>query len=159
MGPPNLEVFGDVTPWTDPSWYTTLESPYNDSHRRLRQYARDYGEKNIIPYAEIWEEKGDCPLEASLPSFLLLSAYHVAVSSNMTSEIGWMCRRPSNSPALGWHFNTCPQNIGVGYHCQCLFQMKVGLATFPQKHVRSDLTDEPCVIGSRMGCFSHHSPE
>lgn len=60
----HIEPFGDPAPWAEPAWYNYLESPYyNDSHRRLRKYVRDYIETNVAPHTEEWEEMGDCPFE------------------------------------------------------------------------------------------------
>lgn len=53
------------TPWGEPAWHGALESPYyNDTHRRLQSYARDYIDKAILPHALDWEAAGDCPEEA-----------------------------------------------------------------------------------------------
>lgn len=52
-------------PWAEPAWLGSLESPYyNDSHRKLQAYARQYIDTNIIPHALKWEAEGDCPEEA-----------------------------------------------------------------------------------------------
>lgn len=52
-------------PWAEPAWLGSLESPYyDDSHRRLQAYARQYIDTNIIPHALKWEAEGDCPEEA-----------------------------------------------------------------------------------------------
>lgn len=62
---PKLELNQHV-PWSEPSWYTTLRSPYyNDSHRRLRDNVRKYIDENILPHAMEWEEKGEAPVEAA----------------------------------------------------------------------------------------------
>jgi hypothetical protein len=59
-----LQPFGNRAPWAEPAWYTALESPYyNESHRTLRKYVRDYVDENIIPNAEKWEEEGGCAKE------------------------------------------------------------------------------------------------
>lgn len=51
-------------PWAEPAWLSSLESPYyNDSHRKLQAYARQYIDKNILPHALRWEAQGDCPDE------------------------------------------------------------------------------------------------
>lgn len=48
--------------WAEPAWFSSLESPYyNDSHRALQAYVRQYVDENIAPHALEWEEKGDCP--------------------------------------------------------------------------------------------------
>ncbi|OGE54957.1 hypothetical protein PENARI_c005G07621 [Penicillium arizonense] len=62
-----IEPFGSYTPFAEPAWYNALASPYyNDSHRALRNYVRDYIEKNVEPYAEQWEEDGNVPKEDSV---------------------------------------------------------------------------------------------
>ena len=59
-----LERFGDPAPWAEPAWYNTLSSPYyNDSHRRLRKFVREYIDENVLPYSEEWEEAGVVPKE------------------------------------------------------------------------------------------------
>lgn len=51
-------------PWAEPAWLNTLESPYyNESHRKLQAYARQYIDKHILPHALEWEAQGDCPEE------------------------------------------------------------------------------------------------
>ncbi|KAH0031053.1 acyl-CoA dehydrogenase, partial [Aureobasidium melanogenum] len=61
------EIFGDLAPWAEPAWYTTLASPYyNDSHRELRKAIRSYVDKHVLPYEEEWEENGQVPKEATL---------------------------------------------------------------------------------------------
>lgn len=55
--PSKLEdrVFGELTPYGDPSWYQGWHSPYyNESHRKWRKYCRDYVEEHIMPYAHDW---------------------------------------------------------------------------------------------------------
>ncbi|KAL4939242.1 hypothetical protein BDV06DRAFT_214462 [Aspergillus oleicola] len=62
-----VEPFGSYAPFAEPAWYNALASPYyNDSHRALRKYVREYIEANIEPYADQWEEDGVVPAEASL---------------------------------------------------------------------------------------------
>ncbi|CAH0028112.1 unnamed protein product [Clonostachys rhizophaga] len=56
--------FGNPAPFAEPAWHNVLESPYyNDSHRKLRAFVRDYLEKHIVPVVEEWEETGEVPLE------------------------------------------------------------------------------------------------
>ncbi|KAJ5517842.1 Acyl-CoA dehydrogenase N-terminal [Penicillium expansum] len=58
---PKLDL-DDNTPWSEPAWYRTLDSPYyNESHRRLRDNIRKYHDAHILPHALEWEEKGDVP--------------------------------------------------------------------------------------------------
>lgn len=59
--------FGNAAPFAEPAWYTVLQSPYyDDSHRRLRAFVRDYLEQYIIPFVEQWEESGEVPREEVL---------------------------------------------------------------------------------------------
>jgi hypothetical protein len=64
---PPKESFGELTPWAEPAWYNTLDSPYyNDSHRKLRAWIRNYIDENIAPYAQEWEEAGQVPKEVCI---------------------------------------------------------------------------------------------
>lgn len=61
------EPFGDLEPWSEPAWYNTLDSPYyDDSHRALRRYVRDYLEEHVLPRSEQWERQGWVPREEAL---------------------------------------------------------------------------------------------
>ncbi|KAF2817629.1 acyl-CoA dehydrogenase NM domain-like protein [Mytilinidion resinicola] len=61
------ETFGDLNPWAEPAWYNVLSSPYyNDSHRKLRRFVRDYMNENVLDFAEEWEEKGEVPREETI---------------------------------------------------------------------------------------------
>ncbi|KAF2179818.1 acyl-CoA dehydrogenase NM domain-like protein [Zopfia rhizophila CBS 207.26] len=61
------ETFGNLAPWSEPSWYRSLVSPYyNDSHKKLRDGLRKYIDEEVKPYMLEWEEKGEAPLEARL---------------------------------------------------------------------------------------------
>ena len=67
MQPQKKETFGNLGPWAEPSWYSSLASPYyNDSHRRLRNALRQYIDENVKPYMLEWEEKGEAPEEVRL---------------------------------------------------------------------------------------------
>ena len=58
------ETFGNLGPWAEPSWYSSLASPYyNESHIRLRNALRLYIDENVKPYMLEWEEKGEAPEE------------------------------------------------------------------------------------------------
>lgn len=49
-------------PWAEPAWLASLESPYyNESHRKVQAYARNYIDQNILPHNLKWEQEGDCP--------------------------------------------------------------------------------------------------
>jgi alkylation response protein AidB-like acyl-CoA dehydrogenase len=61
------DTFGDLSPWAEPAWYSSLASPYyNDSHKRLRNALRAYVDENIKPYMLEWEESGEAPEQARL---------------------------------------------------------------------------------------------
>jgi hypothetical protein len=76
------EGFGELLPFADPSWYQPQwHSPYcnesttplilthrtdNDSHRRLRAYARKFVQEHIMPYVQEWSEANDCQWERPL---------------------------------------------------------------------------------------------
>lgn len=65
--PAPRETFGLVEPWGEPSAVNSLESPYyNESHKKLRKFAREYIDKHIFPHALEWEEKGEAPREEAL---------------------------------------------------------------------------------------------
>jgi len=67
MLPQKKETFGDLSPWAEPSWYSSLASPYyNDSHKQLRNAVRAYVDSRIKPYMLDWEEAGEAPEEARL---------------------------------------------------------------------------------------------
>jgi alkylation response protein AidB-like acyl-CoA dehydrogenase len=64
MEPQKKETFGNLAPWSEPSWYSSLASPYyNDSHKRLRDAVRTYIDANIKPYMLEWEEAGEAPTQ------------------------------------------------------------------------------------------------
>merc|ERR1711865_168747 len=53
----NLDIFGDSRPSGDPAWYQGQYSPYyNDSHREIRAFIRDFVEENIMPHAMQWDD-------------------------------------------------------------------------------------------------------
>lgn len=65
--PPTREPFGNLTPWAEPAWYNSLESPYyNDSHRRLRAAIRGYLDEHILPHSLQWEAIGEAPRDVAL---------------------------------------------------------------------------------------------
>jgi predicted heme/steroid binding protein len=53
----DLEPFGELVPFGDPSWYQDgIPSPYyKDSHRRLRAKMREFVEREIAPYVHEWD--------------------------------------------------------------------------------------------------------
>ncbi|KAJ3385849.1 hypothetical protein HDU92_002834 [Lobulomyces angularis] len=61
---PTAKNFGSMITFADPSWYQAWKSPYyNDSHRRLRHWARNFIEVNVIPFVYQWEIAGKVPKE------------------------------------------------------------------------------------------------
>lgn len=53
-----------VTTDGDPSWYQGFNSPYyTESHRKWREYLREYIDEHIIPNAHAWDEAGAVPKE------------------------------------------------------------------------------------------------
>jgi hypothetical protein len=61
-----LTPFGSLNPFSEPPWYNTINSPfYNDSHRRLRKFIRDYVDEYISPNCEEWEAAGSIPKEVT----------------------------------------------------------------------------------------------
>lgn len=61
------EMFGNVGPWSEPAWYSSLASPYyNESHKQLRNAMRKHVDEDIKPYMLEWEENGDVPQEVRL---------------------------------------------------------------------------------------------
>jgi alkylation response protein AidB-like acyl-CoA dehydrogenase len=62
--PPSELAFGEQVPFGDPIWYQDWNSPYyNDSHRKLRAAAREFVDKEIMPYCAEWDEKKVVPRE------------------------------------------------------------------------------------------------
>jgi len=60
------ERFGSWSPFAEPPWYNAINSPYyNNSHRRLRKFIREYVDEHIIPHCEEWERNGSIPKEAA----------------------------------------------------------------------------------------------
>lgn len=61
------ETFGNLGPWAEPSWYSSLASPYyNDSHKKLRDTMRNYIDTHVKPYMLDWEEAGEAPEQERL---------------------------------------------------------------------------------------------
>lgn len=64
-------------------WYTGAQTPYyKDSHRRLRQWARDLIEREIMPYCLEWDTAG------KVPSTLYKTFGEVGFLSGLTGH-GW----------------------------------------------------------------------
>lgn len=48
--------------WAEPAWCNQLESVYyNESHRKLRNYARKFVDQHALPFAKDWEAAGEAP--------------------------------------------------------------------------------------------------
>lgn len=57
-------IFGDLIPFGDPTWYQGWVSPYyNESHRIFRAQVRDFVNKDVIPYVHRWDENKEVPKE------------------------------------------------------------------------------------------------
>ncbi|KAJ9198840.1 hypothetical protein DTO164E3_4930 [Paecilomyces variotii] len=57
-----LEVYGDLIPFADPSWYQGYRSPYfNETHAALRAEVREWVDAEIEPYVTEWEEAKRVP--------------------------------------------------------------------------------------------------
>lgn len=51
------EIFGELTPFAEPSWYVGYASPYyKESHRRLRKAVRQYMDEQIMDNLTEWDE-------------------------------------------------------------------------------------------------------
>jgi hypothetical protein len=46
-------------PFADPNWHTAENHPYyNESHRHLQRFVRQYVDEEIIPNVQEWEAQG-----------------------------------------------------------------------------------------------------
>eukprot|EP00808_Paulinella_micropora_P016086 g43633.t1 len=62
--PSSLPIFGDLEPFSDPTWYQGWSSPYyNDTHRLFRKYMRSFVDREVIPNVHKWDEGKQIPLE------------------------------------------------------------------------------------------------
>lgn len=60
-----IDETDDMCSWAEPAWHNQLESAYyNESHRKLRSYAREFIEKHAVPFAKDWEAAGKAPRAA-----------------------------------------------------------------------------------------------
>lgn len=76
------ETFGDMIPFGDPMWYADFYSPYyNDSHRKLRKYVRDFVDKEIMEFCHEWDEAKAIPLELFVK--VAKAGIHAAVVGNL----------------------------------------------------------------------------
>lgn len=57
-------VFGELVPYGDPTWYQGWESPYfTESHRKFRAALREFVNKEIMPFCHEWDEQKKMPRE------------------------------------------------------------------------------------------------
>lgn len=57
-----VDCYGDRVAFADPAWYQGWVSPYyNDSHRRLRKWARQIVDEKLLPFVFQWEKNGRVP--------------------------------------------------------------------------------------------------
>ena len=75
----------------DPAWYRSESPYYKDSHRRLRQWARDLIESEIMPFALEWD------MANAAPSTLYKKFGSVGFLSGITGH-GWPAESPVRPP-------------------------------------------------------------
>ena len=64
--------FGSTSPFAEPPWYSRDNSPYyNESHKRLRAWVREYVENELKPHVEEWEKMGSVPPEVSYRLYIV----------------------------------------------------------------------------------------
>jgi len=57
-----MDLFGDLVPYADPSWYQSYHTPYfNESHAALRAEVRQWVEDEIMPNVTEWDEAKKVP--------------------------------------------------------------------------------------------------
>jgi alkylation response protein AidB-like acyl-CoA dehydrogenase len=55
-------MFGDLNPYGDPMWYQDFASPYyNETHKQLRAIAREFVEREVMPFCNEWDEAKQVP--------------------------------------------------------------------------------------------------
>jgi len=61
----NVETYGDMNAFGDPSWYQAFNNPgfYNETHKQLRAKVRSFVEEDIMPNVHEWDEAGRIPQE------------------------------------------------------------------------------------------------
>mmetsp|Transcript_43427 Transcript_43427/g.49967 ORF Transcript_43427/g.49967 Transcript_43427/m.49967 type:complete len:528 (+) Transcript_43427:237-1820(+) len=65
-GQPKPDLFGELVPYGDPTWYQGWKSPYyNDSHRRFREASRKFIEEEVKPNISKWVENQEIPMSLS----------------------------------------------------------------------------------------------
>lgn len=104
-----MEHFGSTVPFAEPAWYRGYSSPfYTQSHRRLRDFVRQYVDKNLIPHAEEWEAAGKVPDEV-FQEFARLGFVAASMNSQMTAE--YLSARPVTSTSRAFEAQSLPANI------------------------------------------------
>lgn len=62
LGHESTDLFGDLVPFGDPYWYSGLTTPYyKESHYKLRAAAREFCDKEVMPYCHEWDEAKQLP--------------------------------------------------------------------------------------------------
>ena len=91
--------FGELLPHCDPPWYQPQwDSPhFHESHRRLRQYTRDFVDKHVSPFAAEWSERNDCQWNKPL----LLKLADASLLPGMLGIIPWPTEYTSIKPPCG----------------------------------------------------------
>ncbi|KAH0538266.1 hypothetical protein FGG08_005137 [Glutinoglossum americanum] len=57
-----LDPYGDLVPFSDPSWYQNYHSPYhNETHVALREEVRKWVDTEVEPYVGEWDEARKVP--------------------------------------------------------------------------------------------------
>lgn len=61
----NVETFGDVNAFGDPSWYQAFNNPgyYKDTHKKLRGMVRKFVEEEVMGNVHEWDEAHQIPQE------------------------------------------------------------------------------------------------
>mmetsp|Transcript_16307 Transcript_16307/g.27920 ORF Transcript_16307/g.27920 Transcript_16307/m.27920 type:complete len:411 (+) Transcript_16307:222-1454(+) len=79
----SFEKFGNPTPFTEPSWYQGLPTPYyNETHVAYRAKCRAFVEKELMNQVGDWDESG------TFPKDLLKKAYAAGVFGIWPKEYG-----------------------------------------------------------------------
>jgi len=61
----NVDTYGDMNAFGDPNWYQAYNNPgyYKESHKKLRELARQVVEEEVMPNVHEWDEAGAIPQE------------------------------------------------------------------------------------------------
>jgi len=87
------EQFGSEVPYAEPAWYRGVPTAfYEKRHADFRNKVRAYVDQHLAPYADAWDEAGECPIQE-----LRLSAHAAGVLSPWApAEMG------GTPPEGGW---------------------------------------------------------